>query len=135
MEARSLWHLARGEWLPLVRFLGAVGAVFAVSYSMTPDQWGAWVAFLLEQDGYDDVLMRSAAAVAITALAARADKPWLLAFMFLLATPVVSGSNLLATLAAVPRLLGTRADREPARDRVRAVAAVTEVRPRPRHGS
>ncbi|MDR6862234.1 glycosyltransferase family 87 protein [Phycicoccus sp. 3266] len=109
-----LWFLLRGEWRRFWAFGGALVAVTALSVAMTPELWRQWVAFLTEHGGdtgaaslgfVPPLWVRLPAALAVLVWGARRNRPWVLAPVMLLSTPVV-GMGSFALLAAIPQLLG-----------------------------
>lgn len=105
-----LWYAARREWRPLFWAIGGTLVLTVVSLSITPNLWSDWAALLLSSSGSGALWLplRLVAAVALTIVAARIDKAWLLAVAMLLACPVVAGISVLTILAAIPRLRQTR---------------------------
>jgi Glycosyltransferase family 87 len=105
------WLTLTRQWRAvLVGLLTAAGAV-GLSYAVGPDQWGAWIEFLMHGSTPTTnsisspvltlvLLGGGVAAVVVGALTRRA---WLLAVAAVLVSPTI-GLNTLTLLAAVPRL-------------------------------
>ncbi len=103
-----IWFVARGEWKRLFQGIGASVAIVAVAYVLDPAAWQAWVGFLFEnrdgtQDGAISFLLRCVAAVALVAVGARKQLPWLIAPAMVLAAPIFALPTL-TLLMAIPRL-------------------------------
>ncbi|WP_177180408.1 glycosyltransferase family 87 protein [Pedococcus cremeus] len=107
-----LWFLIRGDWGRLTGFAAAFAAVTAVSIASAPDLWRQWFDFLTSHRGdtgaaslafVPPLWLRLPVALVLLAWGARRDRPWVLAPVMLLATPVV-GMGSFALLAALPRL-------------------------------
>jgi len=107
-----LWFALRGEWRKLGGFTLALVAVTAISLASAPDLWREWLDFLMEHRGdagaaslgfVPPLWFRLPVAVALLFWGARRARPWVLAPVMLLATPVV-GMGSFALLAALPRL-------------------------------
>jgi hypothetical protein len=106
-----IWFLARGEWRRLAIFCGCLAIVVGVSLAANAAAWVEWVSFLASESegGYSGALpvpieLRVAAAVAVTVVAARTDRVWLLPVGMTMATPVFAFAAL-TMLCAIPRLL------------------------------
>jgi hypothetical protein len=103
-----LWFAVRGDWRKFWAGTGVVGLVVAVSFSLAPALWQQWVEFLWgHRHGASDGgawALRSALAVVLVILAARARQVWLVPVAALIASPVLAVPTL-TLLAAVPRLL------------------------------
>lgn len=108
-----VWFLVRGEWTKLGRAALATALVAGVSAMFAPNEWAAWLRLLTAHQGLEPTFpYRLAAAVALTAYAARRDRAWLLAPAMVLAAPVTQGlGQYLTLLAAVPRLRAGSAER------------------------
>jgi hypothetical protein len=107
-----LWFVIRGEWGRLGSFAVALAAVTAVSFASAPHLWSQWYEFLTSHGGetgsaslafVPPLWMRLPVALALLVWGARRDRPWVVAPVMLLATPVV-GMGSFALLAALPRL-------------------------------
>jgi hypothetical protein len=105
-----IWFVARGEWRRLAIFCTCLAIVVGVSIAANSEAWMEWVSFLANKSdgGYTGALpipigVRVAAAVAVTVMAARTDRVWLLPVGMTMATPVFAFSAL-TMLCAIPRL-------------------------------
>lgn len=107
-----VWFAARGEWRKLAIGVGVTAAVVAVSFALAPADWYAWVNFLLTNSGGGDsvvngrlgLAIRAGLAAVLTVVAARTNRPWLLAPAVFVACPVMNSMSTIAILAAIPRL-------------------------------
>jgi Glycosyltransferase family 87 len=115
-----IWFAVRREWRNLGLALGALLAVATVSFALAPRAWFDWFTFL--RSGHEawfpdqpvPMAIRLAGAAALTAYAARKDRPALLPAALWLATPMFS-INGVAIFAVVPFLQrGRRAEQESA---------------------
>ena len=111
-----LWFIARKEWRSVAITVGVTVGIVAVSAFFVPHLWADWLALLIHPDRYANhardeanilvhipAVVRLPAAGLITVVAARADRPRMLALAMALASPVF-GLNALAVLAALPRM-------------------------------
>jgi hypothetical protein len=107
-----LWFLLRGEWRRLGGFFAALVLVTGLSAATAPDLWRQWFDFLSSHGGdtgaaslafVPPLWLRLPTAVVLLWWGARRDRPWVLAPVMLLSTPVV-GMGSFALLAALPRL-------------------------------
>lgn len=127
-----VWFLARKEWRPLVQCVAVSAGLVGVSAAVAPAAWGDWFAFLFGHTGDSQWYfpVRVAAAVVISAIAARWNKPVLLAPAMLLANPVVIHAWMdLVLLAAIPRLARKPYAPDPKRQ---AAPASSAMSPAPR---
>lgn len=110
MGLGPVWFAARGEWRKVGLACAVTLAIVGVSFVIAPGAWQDWLGFLQERGGSKGgtLLPRMAAAVGLTVVAARLDRPWLLAPAMWLATPVPAGAASLTILAAIPRLVAPR---------------------------
>jgi len=109
-----VWFAARREWGALTRAVVATVALVTVSVALTPGAWSQWARFILHHGGESGTSLypRVAAGIVLVVVAAKADRPWLLAPAMLLASPVLGGFFPFTLLSAVPRLLTAMTDRE-----------------------
>lgn len=110
MGVGLLWFVARGEWRRFAQGLVATLAVIAVSYILGPEQWHAWVTFLLTnrdgtRDGQTSFVLRCVLAAVLVTVGARMNWGWLIAPAMLLASPVLVSVVPAALLVAMPRLV------------------------------
>lgn len=107
-----VWFALRGEWRRLGGFVLALVATTGASVLAAPDLWGQWIGFLLEHHGdagaaslgfVPPLWLRLPVAAVLLTWGARRTRPWVLAPVMLLTTPVV-GMGSFALLAALPRL-------------------------------
>lgn len=105
-----VWFAVRMEWLSVAKLLGAAAIVSAISFAFGPRDWLDWISFLVHSGGSSGTLLyvRIVAAVLITAVGARTDRPWLIAPAMWLASPVFVGIVGYSYLTAIPRLLQSR---------------------------
>jgi hypothetical protein len=114
-----LWFAFRGNWRRLAQGAGVTMAIVCVSFAFGPARWHEWLVFLSNHrggapDGGLGFALRCLLAVALVALGARTQRPWLIAPAMVLASPALAVPTL-TLLAAVPRLLMPSAhDGEPA---------------------
>lgn len=111
------WFAARGEWRRLAVPAVVAAGIGAVSFAVSPGLWVDWWR-LLTSGQVDDshVLWRLLAALLLTVVAARLDRPWLLTPVLLLAAPVV-GPSTFSLLAVGPRLWQRHSERGAPLDR------------------
>jgi hypothetical protein len=105
-----VWFAVRGDWAAVTKALAATAAITAVSFVIAPHAWSEWFAFLFRHGGESGwvTYLRMTAAVAVTTIGARTNRPWLLAPAMWLASPVFVGIVGYSYLTAIPRLLLTR---------------------------
>lgn len=109
----AFWFVARREFRALAIVAATTLAVIGVSVVIDASAWEAWGRFLLERSGEARPAFPAfvAAAIALVVFAARTDRPWLIPFAMVMATPVFGGSQVWMLLAAIPRLAGREAIR------------------------
>jgi len=105
-----LWFAFRGEWGRLAGGVALIGAAVSVSYLLQPDAWRAWAGLLVagsggSWDGKALLIARCVCAVALVLVAARTDRPWLIAVALVVGNPM-PGWMALTMLTAIPRLRG-----------------------------
>jgi hypothetical protein len=115
-----VWFLTRREWRSLAIVLATTAAITLASVAIAPHLWGDWVRLLLHADNAASSdaknlrpLLHPPTALflavclpiagAITVLAARRNRPWLLPVAMVFAMPFISANTLLI-LAAIPRI-------------------------------
>jgi hypothetical protein len=104
-----VWFAVRRDWRAVSWSIGTAAVLAGASFVLSPGPWFDWVHFLIDNRGGDGSLpYRLVAGLVITVLAARANRPWLLAPAILLASPVLHGYMYLSLLAPIPRLLQVR---------------------------
>lgn len=101
-----LWFAVRREWRQLAWAVDGTLVVVLISLFITPSAWTEWADFLMSSSagGGPWLTMRLIAAIGLTIVGARLNKPWLLALAMLVASPVIGGISVLSILAAIPRL-------------------------------
>lgn len=127
-----LWFALRREWRPLTIALATTAAIFGVSFILAPRLWFDWAGVLVESalhPGTDHIplaallpiplWLRLPLALALVAVAARRNQPWLLPIGIYMALPALWVSSLVILLA-IPRL------RRAAPERQAALAAPAE---------
>jgi hypothetical protein len=108
-----LWFAVRREWHSLLVALAATAAVACISFVLSPEQWGAWVAVLAKNAEHQTGLqllgplaVRLPVAAALIAWGAHTDRRWTVVAGATLATPalsLVSASMLLGVIPLVCR--------------------------------
>lgn len=115
-----VWFAARRDWRSLAIALGTTAAIAAVSFTAAPGLWGDWVHYVLHPDrvasaATDRLLpllhpptalfigLAMPCSVALTIVAAKRDRPWLLPVAMVAAMPFFT-ANAFAMLTAIPRL-------------------------------
>ena len=103
----GLWFLVRKEWRALCWSLAATALIIGGSVALDPRAWARWAHFLGQSagSGGSPLIARLLLAAAVTVVAARTSRAWLMAPALILASPVLGGWVAFAVLAAVPRLL------------------------------
>jgi hypothetical protein len=113
----ALWWVVRREWRPLAIALGASAAVIAVSFAITPALWAEYVTHLSSESNHAPNLIaiplaaRLPFAAILAVVAARLDRPWLLAPAVVLALPLLWIHGLAVLVAVTPLLRMERAAR------------------------
>jgi hypothetical protein len=113
----ALWYVVRREWRNLAIALGASAAVVAVAFAIAPQPWLDWVAHLSSESNHAPNLIaiplavRLPFAAVLAILAARLDRPWLLAPAVVLALPLLWLHGLAVLVAITPLLRMERAAR------------------------
>jgi hypothetical protein len=113
----ALWWLVRREWRPLAIALGASAAVIALSFALAPALWWEYLTHISSEANHAPNLipiplaLRLPFAAAIAVLAARLDRPWLLAPAIVLALPLLWIHGFAALVAITPLVRMERAAR------------------------
>jgi hypothetical protein len=114
----ALWWLARREWRPLAIALGASAAVIALSFALAPALWWEYLSHISSEANHAPNLipiplaLRLPIAAAFVVLAARLDRPWLLAPAIVLALPLLWIHGFAALVAITPLVRMERAARD-----------------------
>jgi hypothetical protein len=91
----ALWWVVRREWRALAIALGTTAAIAAVSFAVASDQWRTWLTHIGAETNDASILItvplaiRLPVAAALVIVAARIDRPWLLAPAATLALPLL----------------------------------------------
>jgi hypothetical protein len=113
----ALWYVVRREWRNLAIALGAATLVVAVAFALAPDPWLAWLTHLSSESNHAPNLIpiplaaRLPFAAFLVIVAARRDRPWLLAPAVVLALPLLWIHGLAVLVAVTPILRMERAAR------------------------
>jgi hypothetical protein len=134
-----LFFGARREWTAILK-AGAVTLILAgASWLVAPQLWREWFTFLTDQPVDSSTQIRSAFAAVLVVFAAMTKRAWLFAPALMISTPVLVSIEVVAYLAAIPRLLAHDAEAVetgPGDDDVRGVgAAASAVRRTPHHAA
>lgn len=114
----ALWWLVRREWRPLAIALGASAAVIALSFALAPALWWEYLTHISSEANHAPnlipipLVLRLPFAAAIVVLAARLDRPWLLAPAIVLALPLLWIHGFAALVAITPLVRMERAARD-----------------------
>ena len=104
----ALWWLVRREWRPLAVALGASLVVIAISFALTPALWVEYVTHISSEANHAPnliaipLLVRLPFAAALVVVAARLDRPTLLAPAVVLALPLLWIHGLAVLVAVTP---------------------------------
>lgn len=136
-----LWFAVRREWRPLAVALGATVAVVAVSATLVPHAWPAWLEVLADSSGRSGtwaavpvpLAVRLPLAVLLVTWGARNDQRWTVPVGAMLALPALWYGSLAMLLAVIP--LTTPAERREAYERTRAMLTALSRRPAPQGGT
>jgi hypothetical protein len=144
-----IWFAARREWRALAVAAGVTIAAVAASFAFAPHLWADWIRLLLHPDEFRNperanlaplashvpAIVRLGlgvpAAVALTIVAARSNRPRLLPVAMFLAIPVPNFAAL-GLLLAIPRIAPTGQER-PSEEDDKASARVIDGSPSPAH--
>jgi hypothetical protein len=113
----ALWWIVRREWRPLAIALGASAAVIAVSFAVAPALWWEYLTHISSEANQAPnliaipLVVRLPIAAAIAIVAARLDRPWLLAPAAVLALPLLWIHGLAVLVAVTPLVRMQRAAR------------------------
>jgi len=102
------WFALRREWRSFAIAIGVTTVLVAVSYTLEPEAWAEWVAYLRANVGMTPMpaaipvplLWRLPAAAAVLIVAALTNRRWLVPITCVLATPVVLPATLTLLLAS-----------------------------------
>jgi ABC-type cobalt transport system substrate-binding protein len=110
-----VWFLVRGEWRRFAESVGTIVAVGLLSWLVSPTEWTAYIAFLMDNALKSGVVptqilglpfqLRAGVALLLVIWGARTDRLWTLPVAVTLASPVLHLGPL-CILAALPRLTG-----------------------------
>jgi hypothetical protein len=131
----ALWYVTRREWRHLALALGSAAAVAVIAFVAAPNAWGDWLTQIagVAERGQNliniPLLVRLPVAALLVVVAARLDRPWILAPATALALPLLWVHGL-AVLVAITPLMRMEA----ARAAVRTGSTGT-IAPRPAMGS
>jgi hypothetical protein len=104
------WWIARHEWRQVALSLGVAAAVVAVAVALQPSTWAAWIVHISNETNAAPnlvpipVLARLPVAAVLVVIAARLDRPWLLAPAVTLALPLLWFHGLAVLVAMTPLL-------------------------------
>jgi hypothetical protein len=113
-----LWHPLRREWRAFAIVCLAIGAVFAVSFALSPSAWIDWFQFLTSSTGRGELLwVRIVAGIGLVVLGALTDRRWLVPVAVWIALPVVWIESWVILLAVI-RLHPVFQERHSAPDRM-----------------
>jgi len=113
----ALWWLVRREWRSLAIALGASATVIALSFALAPALWWEYLTHISSEANHAPNLipiplaLRLPFAAGIAVLAARLDRPWLLAPAIVLALPLLWIHGFAALVAITPLVRMERAAR------------------------
>ena len=102
------WFAVRREWRSLAIGLAVLIVIAGLSAIVRPDLWSGYLRVLADNAGADPhgvpipLVVRIPAALLIVALAARTDRPWLVAVAITLCQPSLSIRSSSILVAAVP---------------------------------
>jgi hypothetical protein len=113
----ALWWVVRREWRPLAIALGMSVAIIAVSFVLTPSLWIEYLTHISSEANHAPnlvaipLLARLPFAALLVVLAARLDRPWLLAPAVVLALPLLWFHGLAVLVGVTPLVRFARASR------------------------
>jgi hypothetical protein len=112
----ALWYLARREWRKLAIAVGGAAIVTAVAFLIAPALWIEWFAHISSESTRAQNLIpvplavRLPVAAVLVLVAARLDRPWILAPATVLALPLLWIHGLAVLVAITPLLRMRRGD-------------------------
>jgi Glycosyltransferase family 87 len=104
----AIWWVVRREWRALGIALGTTAVIGAISFVLAADQWITWVSHVAAESNEATILitiplaLRLPIAAALVVVAARVDRPWLLAPAVTLALPLLWIHGLAVLVAITP---------------------------------
>ncbi len=104
----ALWYLARREWRKLAISVGGAALVTAVTFVVAPGLWIDWVSHISSESTRAQnlilipLLVRLPIAALLVLVAARLDRPWILAPATVLALPLLWIHGLAVLVAITP---------------------------------
>lgn len=99
-----LWYAVRREWRPLGIAIGVTTLIALPTLILVPDAWGLYLRSMVDNAAASEagwLAPRLLASTALVVLAARTDRPWLLAVAIALAQPAFSLRSASVAIAAV----------------------------------
>ena len=115
----ALWYLARREWRNFAIAVGGAAIVAAIAFVIAPDLWLEWLSHLSSYATQAQnliaipLLIRLPIAAVLVLVAARTNRPWILAPAVVLALPLLWVHGL-AVLVAITPLVRMSRRAEPA---------------------
>ena len=115
----ALWYLARREWRNFAIAVGGAAIVAAIAFVVAPDLWFEWLTHLSSYATQAQnliaipLLIRLPIAALLVIVAARTDRPWILAPAVVLSLPLLWVHGL-AVLVAITPLVRLSRRAEPA---------------------
>jgi hypothetical protein len=120
----AIWYLARREWRSFAIAVGGAAIIAAIAFALAPDLWFAWLRHLSNYSTQAQNLIaiplavRLPIAALLVLVAARTDRPWLLAPAVVLSLPLLWVHGLAVFVAITPLVRMSRVSkslqREPA---------------------
>jgi hypothetical protein len=96
------WFLVRREWRAFALAFGVTGAMFAVSFALSPSSWADWIDFLLASPGRSQLLLvRVIGAAVLVAFGAWTGRRWLVPVAVWLALPIIWINSWVILLAII----------------------------------
>jgi hypothetical protein len=104
-----LWWLVRREWRAAAFALGVPAAIGALSFALTPDLWFTWLSHISSESNDGAAILvavplalRLPIAALLVVVAARLDRPWILAPAVVLSLPLLWVHGLAVLVAITP---------------------------------